>query len=242
MSKKKIFEIKNEINDITRGSIESKDILDFLEKSFGVKKTHSSNLEDNEVQYIKNYFVHASKSNQSLTSKPAQEPVAKQIHTQAMKQPVNSIQRPTAPTGASTQAGVRTTETAQSGMSTNNIRPEVLNGSRQVMAGEQLSQGSHRPVGGQNPTRQSQPGQQNGGQTNQRPTAGQNEVRQGQSGQQNGQRTFELGHQGTPGQRPAGGQGIMKQEQQGYQSQQSKPAMESRPTIENKPSTEGSQY
>lgn len=62
MAKMKVFELKNHINEIVSNPIESKDILDFIENTFGVKKSHSSNLEDNEVAFIKNYFVRMDKA------------------------------------------------------------------------------------------------------------------------------------------------------------------------------------
>jgi len=57
MAKIRVFELKNIINEETHGNIESKDILNFLEQSLGVKKTHSSNLEDHEVKAVKEHFI-----------------------------------------------------------------------------------------------------------------------------------------------------------------------------------------
>jgi translation initiation factor IF-2 len=59
MAKIKIFELKKLINDQKKGpaQIESKDIQDFLEKNLGIKKTHSSNLEENEVAIVKKHFM-----------------------------------------------------------------------------------------------------------------------------------------------------------------------------------------
>ena len=48
MAKMKVFEVKNLLNEQYQGNIESKDILSFLEKNMGIKKTHSSNLEDHD--------------------------------------------------------------------------------------------------------------------------------------------------------------------------------------------------
>lgn len=61
MAKMKVFELKNHINSLIKNKIESKDIIDFIETNFGVKKSHSSALEENEVIFIKNYFIHADK-------------------------------------------------------------------------------------------------------------------------------------------------------------------------------------
>jgi len=57
MAKLRVFELKNIINEEIHGNIESKDILNFLEQSLGVKKTHSSNLEDHEVKAVKEHFI-----------------------------------------------------------------------------------------------------------------------------------------------------------------------------------------
>jgi len=62
MAKIKVFELKNQINSLVKNKIESKDIIDFIETNFGVKKSHSSALEENEANFIKNYFVHADKA------------------------------------------------------------------------------------------------------------------------------------------------------------------------------------
>ena len=61
MAKMKVFEVKNLINEKNHGNIESKDIQNFLEKNLGVKKTHSSNLEDHEVKAVKEHFVPSAK-------------------------------------------------------------------------------------------------------------------------------------------------------------------------------------
>ena len=195
MAKMKIFELKNEINQITKGSLESKDILDFLEKSFGVKKTHSSNLEDNEVAYIKNYYVQANKA-KTAGVKPAQ--------TQT-QQPVLHSQ------------GANTSQTQASKPATTAVQKQ----STQASAGTHMpSQSQQRPTG-MTHSGQSENGSRPAGQTNQRPTGGQNGMRQGQAGQYNGQRPYDQGHQSTQGQRPAGGQGVMRQGQQGQQGRTS---------------------
>lgn len=62
MAKMKIFELKNMINDQVKANVESKDIQDYLEKKLGVKKTHSSNLEDNEIQAVREHFISSAKA------------------------------------------------------------------------------------------------------------------------------------------------------------------------------------
>ena len=102
MAKMKIFELKNEINEIIPNKIESKDILDYLERSFGVKKTHSSNLEDNEVQVVKNHFVQASKSCSGCCPSKVQKPAAQTASKSPEKQEVH---QKTVSTGSKTVAG-----------------------------------------------------------------------------------------------------------------------------------------
>ena len=76
MPKMKTFELKNIINEQTKGNIESKAILDYLEKTTGVKKTHSSNLEDNEVSLLRAHFIPQTKAAQT----PARKPVKSAEH------------------------------------------------------------------------------------------------------------------------------------------------------------------
>ncbi len=221
MAKMKVFELKNQINEFGK-AIESKDILDFIENNFGVKKSHSSNLEDNEVQFVKNHFVHG--------SKPAAKPISEAPRATA------EAPKPAAHTATHAQAQDTGANAA--------ARPVTNQG--QMRQGQQSTTGSPnsaRPATGQQPNglRQGQPGQQNGQRplgeqghhnTNvqttvtqgQRPAGGQNVMRQGQTGQQ-GQ-----GYQGThsttrptgeqtqhtASQRPAGGyQGQRPQGQDG---------------------------
>ncbi|CRZ34453.1 translation initiation factor IF-2 [Herbinix hemicellulosilytica] len=73
MAKMRVFELKNLINEETHGNIESKDILNFLEQSLGVKKTHSSNLEDHEVKAVKEHFI----SSVTKTSEPPADNVVR---------------------------------------------------------------------------------------------------------------------------------------------------------------------
>src|SRR5690554_3024215 len=72
VEKMKVFELKNLINDNTRGNIQSKDIQNFLEKKSGVKKTHSSNLDAHEIQAVTKHFV-------SLAKKTSEAPASKKV-------------------------------------------------------------------------------------------------------------------------------------------------------------------
>ena len=210
MAKMKIFELKNEINGQVKNGIESKDILDYLEKSFGVKKTHSSNLEDNEVQVIKNHFIKGAQI-------PALGPVAQKPPAQHKPAQQSSAHQNTARQGNTNQGG------AQQG----NTHPgAVQTGGTQVGAGQQSTAqagspqtsaprppqggpntGAQRPAGGQQPGSRQQPvsGQTAGAQH----VSGQQQagIRPGQSNQ-------------NIAQRPVGGQNQMKQTQQGVAGQQ----------------------
>ncbi|MDF2512802.1 MAG: translation initiation factor [Herbinix sp.] len=196
MAKMKVFELKNQINDLGK-TIESKDILDFIDHNFGVKKSHNSNLEDNEVQYVKNHFLQGGKSAPAVKHKSAAEhkpvaPVTEQgatVHA-ASHTVAESAQRPAA--AANIHAG------AKPAVATNQAKPAQVS----------------TPQTGAGVTRPTTTTQQEGN-------------RQGQTGQQSGQRpTGETGHNGSnaqsaiaQGQRPAGGQSVMRQGQAGQQGQ-----------------------
>ena len=191
MAKMKIYELKNEINDHIKGSIESKDILDYLEHSFGVKKSHSSNLEDNEVQVVKNHFI---KGAQVTTAKPVQA-AGPAVHATAQATPgsVAKVQTSTG-AGASGQTAHPVQSQTQTAHHPAGQRPAAPANTRPVTQGDQPmgQQGAQRPIG---QGLISATGQQ------------QNGVRQGQPSQL------------SSGQRPVGGQSVMKQGQQGYQGQ-----------------------
>ncbi len=206
MAKKKIFELKNEINEITRGAIESKDILDFVEKSFGVKKTHSSALEENEVQFIKNHFVKTGKEQKPAVqnnSAPSAKP-AKPVHAQEVKPASETASRP-ASQAPQKQASENTqkpvAEASHNTASVHSVKPSVQSTSRTGDTNHDAERSS-----------------------NQNSVHGiDHSNRQVQQNRQNVQRPYE---QGAPGQRPSGGQGLMRQEQQGYQGQQNGSAAE----------------
>ena len=86
MAKMKVFELKNLINEKIHGNIESKDILNFLEKSMGVKKTHSSNLEDHEVKAVKEHFIpSANKTSETPATKKARSEIQNSEMSQELK-------------------------------------------------------------------------------------------------------------------------------------------------------------
>ncbi|HHT89146.1 MAG TPA: translation initiation factor IF-2 [Clostridiales bacterium] len=113
----KVFEVKNLLNEQYQGNIESKDILSFLEKNMGIKKTHSSNLEDHEIKAIKEYFT---KENFAPSMKKTSEtPAAKTVRSASpasqSQGPATSQklgQRPNVPGRRGTQ-GMRPEPTAQ---------------------------------------------------------------------------------------------------------------------------------
>ncbi|MBH1942304.1 translation initiation factor IF-2 [Mobilitalea sibirica] len=225
MAKVKIFELKNIINEQTKKSIESKDIQDFLEKSMGVKKTHSSGLEDTEVQAVKKHFIGQASGQSSSKGAGASQP----------------IKNNSRPEGTASRAGNSSEHTVQgqskpaAGMNSqaHNSSQRPVNAPGTARPSTQTSQGGQRPTG-QGGTRPGYQGQQRPG-DGQRPT-GQGGPRPGYQGQQrpgdgqrpSGQGGYRQGYQGQqrPGdgsQRPAdgnqrpSGQGGYRQ---GYQGQQ----------------------
>ena len=199
MAKMKIFELKNEINNQIKVGIESKDILDYLEKSFGVKKTHSSNLEDNEVQVVKNHFVQAERA-KSAQGQSAAKPTAPAVkptapaaqQTVARSQPAQpqpvqgAVSGHTAQTH-STQAHAAQTSAKRPAMNQQGMGRQPQQGMNQA----QTQMSGQRPSGGQNGMRQGQQGYQ-GSVSTQHGAQG-----QGYQGSQNTARQGE-------GQRPSG--------------------------------------
>ena len=213
MAKMKIFELKNEINNITKVGIESKDILDYLEKSFGVKKTHSSNLEDNEVQVIKNHFVQADRA-RSAQGQPAAKPAAQTTQKPAARpQPTQtqSAQHTTAGNTAQTQSAQQSTpgHTSQvHATQTSTARPAT---SQQGATRQPQQGGNHAQNASQTQMHASQ-AQTRTSQTGQRPSGGQNGMRQGQQGYQ-GQAS--ANQHGTQGQGYQGSQNTSRQQGEG---------------------------
>ena len=205
MAKMKIFELKNELNNQIKGGIESKDILDYLEKSFGVKKTHSSNLEDNEVQVIKNHFVQSSKVQASGSQ---------------------AVSKPTASAAPHAAARPQTNQTKTSQATQTNAPQSSTNATQASSNASHSSQATHTaqtPVTAQKPAMGSQQG------TVRQPQSG---MAQSQSAATHTTKTHASqaqphASQAQPhasqaaGQRPSGGQNGMRQGQQGYQGQAS---------------------
>jgi translation initiation factor IF-2 len=188
MAKMKIFELKNEINNVTKGKLESKDILDFLDKSFNVKKTHSSSLEDNEVAYVKNYFIKVNKKDTESKPVSAPAPVVNQGQAPTHRATTEASPKTLAPTGAGVQA-------SQTG--SRPVGQNASHSSRPATPGQTGStQMNQRPAQGQYTARPSQTGQNRdqrpmdqGHQstTGQRPAGGHDALRQGQQGYQGSQ-------------------------------------------------------
>ncbi len=207
MAKMKIFELKNEINKAVKSPIESKDILDYLEQSFGVKKTHSSNLEDNEVHVVKNHFTRAAAAKQAAASPSRQAPAASS-GASASEGRTHSGQANTLSPAQSSGAAAASGQTAPRQAAAGDQRPAA-----------QGQQGAARPAAqGQRPAM----GQQNSGMRQGQPDRSGIGARpageQGLSGMpaQSMQTQSQNMQQGV---RSAGGQSGMKQGQQGYQSQ-----------------------
>ncbi|NLY47643.1 MAG: translation initiation factor IF-2 [Clostridiales bacterium] len=74
MAKMKVFELKKLLSDQYQVNVENKDIVTFLEKSMGIKKTHSSNLNDHEVKTVIEHYAPA-------TVKASETPAAKTVQT-----------------------------------------------------------------------------------------------------------------------------------------------------------------
>ncbi len=152
MAKLKIFELKNIINEQARLKLESKDIQDFLETRFGVKKTHSSNLEDNEVRAVKEHFIKATSgasaapADKSKASTVAKATAAKSADVASAK-PADGTVRPAQ--GAARMPGAKSADVASSRPAGAAARP-VGQGAR--MPGSEgktgVPTGTARPVGG----------------------------------------------------------------------------------------------
>ena len=219
----KIFEAKNLINEKYNRNIESKDIQKFLEKNMGVKKTHSSNLEANELKTVMEHFTpsvkktsetpaankprvasHSSEMGKELTSRPKE--------VEAGQGPLKpSSQRPDGPRQARPQGGPRGQMPGQNqgqsqgqsagrpgGQRPDGSRPQ--GGPRGQMPGQNQGQSQGQSAGrpgGQRPDgpRQSRPGYQGG-------------TRQGQGYQDNqrtpGQNRYGSDQRQGQGQRPDG--------------------------------------
>lgn len=215
--KMKVFEVKNLINEQYQGNIDSKDIQNFLEKSMGIKKTHSSNLEDHEVKAVKEHFVPSAK-------KTSETPAAKKARS-ANQTPEVSGQRPQAtkpqgerpkvPSQRGTQ-GQRPNVPGQRG--TQGIRPEQADTTKsqgQKPEGSKQKSQSQRPItqtyhaGGSRPEGTSRPDGSGQGQSkpqetrpNQTGQRGQQGMRQDASGQSRpqGDRQYEQGQTRPEGQ------------------------------------------
>ncbi len=193
MAKMKVFELKNQIKELGK-AIESKDILDFIENNFGVKKSHNSNLEENEVQYVKNHFLQSGKTAPATKSAPepkkavehkpvseAKTTASEQANTvhAASHAAVEPTQRPAASAPAGTKPAVTAAQAnTQTGAGGNKgITGVQQEGNKQGQASQQSSQRPTGETGHNGSNTQSAIAQ------GQRPAGGQNVMRQGQAGQ-----------------------------------------------------------
>ena len=160
MAKMKVFELKNYINEKRGGSssIESRDIQDFLEKSLGIKKTHSSNLEDREINLVKEHFLkNVSQGTSQGGSKPQVVGNRPSHQSQSGMRPVQQ-----GPQGNQSQRS--TSGQSHSGERTANI--SRMKSMQQTQSGQEKQNNNQ------------------GQSTTQRPS-GQGTVRQGQTGNRN---------------------------------------------------------
>lgn len=144
MSKMKVFEIKNLINEKYHGNIESKDIQNFLEQKMGVKKTHSSNLEVHEVKAVMERFA---PSANKTSETPATNKVRSANHSSEIGKELTSEKKPATASNQG-QAATRPGTTGQNqSMATSRRRPEGQ-GVRPEQAQRPRPEGQERPQGG----------------------------------------------------------------------------------------------
>lgn len=132
MAKMKVFELKNLINNLKNGvdPIESRHIQEFLEKNMGVKKTHSSNLEEHEIEAVKKHFI-------PKESKPEQPT--------GQKPTVAASQKPAVTQGQQAGQEQRQTEGTRQGTSVPNNQKSTSNADqRSASSKEQSQQGGMR--------------------------------------------------------------------------------------------------
>ena len=129
MAKMKVFEVKNLINNQYQGNIESKDIQSFLEKNMGVKKTHSSNLDDHEVKAVKEHFTPAAK-------KTSESPATKKVRSASQSETKPATAGMTKPAGL----GQRGSQGMRPDGS-NQARPQGLGMAKPATQGQRGSQG-----------------------------------------------------------------------------------------------------
>ena len=200
MVKMKVFELKNLINNTKNGvdKIESRNIQEYLEKSMGVKKTHSSNLEESEIAAVKKHFL-------AQASKPEQ-PTGQRPAASADHKPANNA-------GQRQVGGVRqgtSVQNNQKSVSSTGQRPAsgVRSGSNTQQSQRPVGSAGQRPQGGQGGMRQGAPTQTN--QNQQRTSSQYNQQRTSSQYSQQGQRSTDGARQGYrstggQGQRPQGG-------------------------------------
>ena len=117
MAKKiRIFELKNQINEEGKKDIKSRDIVEFLDKTMGVQKTHSSNLEDKEVQAIMKHFL-PSKPSKTPSRKPTKQRSSKTVQPSSNKGKTHSNRNVTK--SRQTEKKQAPAKTARKGSSTN---------------------------------------------------------------------------------------------------------------------------
>jgi len=213
MAKMKVFELKNLINNLKNGvdPIESRHIQEFLEKNMGVKKTHSSNLEEHEIEAVKKHFI-------PKESKPEQPT--------GQKPTVAASQKPAASQGQQAGQGQRQTEGTRQGTSVPNNQKSTSDADQRSASSQEQSQqgGARQGTLAQN-NQNMQKTSTTGGQRNAQAARSQTTINQ-QERNQVGTRTGNsaqrpAGYGQQAGQRSQGGmrQGGAQYSQQGQKSQ-----------------------
>ena len=245
MAKMKVFELKNLINEQSKKTVESKDIQDFLEKSYGVKKTHSSNLEDNEVKAVQDHFLGGTQG-QAAQAKKSSITASQSTVSQGMSG--NPTGRPASQGMVRAQAAGGTVRTGQTGQSrpAGDNRPMADNSMRTAQSGvrqggqsqayhaggnQYNTQSGYRPMGDGRPSSDSQ-----------RP-AGQSGMRQGSQPQHSGMNNSgnAAGHRPMGEGRPSGGTRTAGQGggmRQGTQQSGNAPASGQRPVGDGRPASD----
>lgn len=215
MAKMKVFELKNLINEQSKKTVESKDIQDFLEKTFGVKKTHSSNLDDHEVKAVQDHFLGGEKKAVPGQASPA-------AGAAATARPVVASQGIVRAQAA--QGTVRTGQAVQSRPAQSGVRGQTqvyhAGGGQTAQAGSRPAGEGPRPVA-QGTVRQGSQPQHSGASSNANaaghktsaPAAHGSGVRQANQPQSASAANTSASAQksATDNQRPAGGQSQAKQ-------------------------------
>ncbi|NLP34644.1 MAG: translation initiation factor IF-2 [Clostridiales bacterium] len=226
MAKMKVFELKNLINEKKNGvdTIESRHIQAYLEKNMGVKKTHSSNLDEKEIAAVKKHFLpQANTPVQPTSQKPtvaaSQKPAGTrgQQASQGQKQAGGTRQGTSASNikNSNSDAGQRKTSGVSSRVSTQQNQRSARTTGQQSSQGQRQQGGTRQGTYAQN--NQTMQRTSNSNRQGQRPQGGS----RSQYNQQSSRTAGSYNRQGSQGQRTQGGerQGSSRYGQQGQRTQ-----------------------